>query len=307
MDRLKRIANPVVVFALICAFIYIYFFYLRGAVPPSSPVPPALTETERNREDVPPGDPNNVALAGPVGQPQIPINPRNQQNVVERPNPLEAPRGNPDITLPAQPNQNAPVQQPIAATDKALIEGHWIGLEVIPLTAMIAEANSIPPDVTGALIDEVTLLSAAAGLYAGDVITAINGKKVTGLKSFQQATKDMAQSNRATVSVYSGGKNKDIMVFSSTEVLGMAQMEGAPMIQATDRSPHGYYGPCDKCHVISNATRTKIPLNSPNALNPNELLRDAGDNLKKVAPNIRAGTPPPHRNRGTCTLCHVVI
>jgi membrane-associated protease RseP (regulator of RpoE activity) len=199
------------------------------------------------------------------------------------------------------------VQQPIAASDKALIEGHWIGGEVIPLTAMIAKANSIPPDVAGVLIDEVTLLSAEVGLYAGDVITAINGKKVTDLKSFQQATKDVAQSNRATVSVYSGGKNKDIMVFS-TEVLGIAQMEGAPMILATDRSPHAYYGPCDKCHVIStNAARTKPILNSPNALNPNELLKDAGDNLTKVAPNIRIGTPPPHRNRGTCTLCHVVL
>lgn len=205
---------------------------------------------------------------------------------------------------PVPPNQNVPVQQAITVPDKQLIEGHWIGGEVIPLTPAIAKANSIPPDVVGVLLDEVTLLAAAAGLYAGDVITAINGKKVTDLKSFQQATKDVAQSNRATVSVHSGGKNKDVLVFS-TEALGMAQMESAPMILATDRSPHAYYGPCDKCHVIStNATRIKT---APNALNPNELLKDAGDNLTKVAPNIRQGTPPPHRNRGTCTLCHVVL
>jgi membrane-associated protease RseP (regulator of RpoE activity) len=169
---------------------------------------------------------------------------------------------------------------------------------------MIAKANSIPPDVVGVLIDEVTLLSAEAGLYAGDVITAINGKKVSDLKSFQQATKEVAQSNRATVSIYRGGKNKDIVIFS-TEALGMAQMEGAPMINATDVRPHAYYGPCDKCHVISKNTKT--PLNSTNALNPSELLKDAGDNLTKVAPNIRQGTPPPHRSRGTCTLCHVVL
>ncbi len=80
------------------------------------------------------------------------------------------------------------------------------------------------------------------------------------------------------------------------------------MIMAGDRSPHGYYGPCDKCHVIAtNATRTKTTLNSKNALNPGELLKDAGDNLTKIAPNIRIGTPPPHRDRGRCTLCHVIL
>jgi membrane-associated protease RseP (regulator of RpoE activity) len=320
MNRFIRIANPAIVFVLICAFVYIYFFYLRGADPRSLFAPSA--ETEKAGDNMSPEAPNTGALAGPVVRQQNPINQPNQQNLVQPPNQLEAPQGiqnyvpqaQPNIlkklqnfSQQVQPNQNAPVQQPIAASDKALIEGHWIGGEVIPLTAMIAKANSIPPDVAGVLIDEVTLLSAEVGLYAGDVITAINGKKVTDLKSFQQATKDVAQSNRATVSVYSGGKNKDIMVFS-TEVLGIAQMEGAPMILATDRSPHAYYGPCDKCHVIStNAARTKPILNSPNALNPNELLKDAGDNLTKVAPNIRIGTPPPHRNRGTCTLCHVVL
>ena len=320
MTRLIRIANPVIVFVLICAFVYIYFFYLRGADSRSLFGPSA--ETENARDNMSPEDPNTVAAAGPVVQRQNPIDKRIQQNPMNQPNRLEAPQGIQNYVPPAQPNilkepqnfsqqvqpnQNAPVQQPIAALDKALIEGHWIGGEVIPLTAMIAKANSIPPDVAGVLIDEVTLLSAEVGLYAGDVITAINGKKVTDLKSFQLATKDVAQSNRATVSVYSGGKYKDIVVFS-TEVLGIAQMEGAPMIMAGDRSPHGYYGPCDKCHVIStNATRTKTTLNSKNALNPGELLKDAGDNLTKIAPNIRIGTLPPHRNRGRCTLCHVIL
>ena len=305
MNRLRLIGHPVVVFVLVCAFVFIYFVYLSGGNPLSFMAPSAKTETETEWNAEPPNDPNAAPLAGQAGQQQDPVNP---QNPVEQPNQPGVPPGNPDSILPAQPNQNVPVQQqPIAVPDKALIEGHWIGGEVIPLTAMIAKANSIPPDVMGVLIDEVTLLSAEVGLYAGDVITAINGKKVTDLKSFQQATKDVAQSNRATVSVYSGGKNKDIVVFS-TEILGMAQMESAPMILATDRSPHGYYGPCDRCHAISrNAIRSKTALNSKNALNPNELLKDAGDSLTKVAPNIRQGTPPPHRKRGTCTLCHVVL
>ena len=304
MNRIGRIANPVVVLVLICAFVYIYFFYLKGDNAPSLTARSAETEQaleqvpeqvpEQARDNMALEDPNAVAAAGPVGQQQNPIAQPNQQNLVQRPNQLNAPQGNPDNMLPAQQNQNAPLQ-PVAPPDKALQEGHWIGLEVISLTPAIAKANSIPPDVAGVLIDEVTLLSAEAGLYAGDVITAVNGKKVTDLKSFHLATKDVAQSNRANVSVYSGGKNKDVMIFS-TEILGIAQMEAAPMILATDKSPHGRYGPCDKCHAIS-----KTPLNS------GQLAKDQGDSLTKVAPNIRRGTPPPHRKRGTCTLCHVVL
>ena len=295
MNRLARIAHPVVVILLVCTFLYVYFVYLRGASPLSSMAPSAIKE--KDWDEVPPKDPNIVALAGPVVQKQDPINQRiqlNQENPVQQPNQLESPQGNPDIILPAQPNQNVPLQ-PIVFPDMTLQEGHWIGLEVIPLTAAIAEVNFISPDVAGVLIDEVTLLSAEAGLYAGDVITAVNDRKINDLKSFRLATKDLAQSNRVNLSVYRGGKYINILVFS-TEALGIAQMEAAPMILATAKSPHGYLGPCDRCHAIS---RT--------ALNSNQLLKDQGDALTKVAPNIRMGTPPPHRNRGTCTKCHVVL
>jgi len=298
MNRLTRIANPVLVLALICAFIYIYFVYLRGGAPPSLTAPSA--ETEKAWDGVSPEAPDMVALPGPVVQPQNPVNQLNQPNLVQRPNQLDAPQGNPNSILPAQPNQpnqNVP-RQSMPVPNKALDEGHWIGLEVIPLTPAVAKTNKIPPEITGVLVDEVTLLSAESGLYAGDVVTAIDGKKIKDLMSFWLATKEVAESNRATIRVYSRGSYKDIVVLVPRlwGSLGVAQMSSAPMILATDKSPHTYYGPCDKCHAIS-----RTPLN------PGELLKDAGDNLTKVAPNIRQGTPPPHRSRGTCTLCHVVL
>ncbi|MBI4766574.1 MAG: PDZ domain-containing protein [Deltaproteobacteria bacterium] len=306
MKHLESFAKPAVIAVLICAFLYVYYrgsniFSLMNP-PPRASLPgqerEAVEGTERagGAPNIPSAVP--LAFAGPTVQDQNPALPGN---------PLPGPPTNREVVSPAGPDQNTPLPQPRAAADKALIEGHWIGGEVIPLTPAVAKANSIPPDVVGVLFDEVTLLSAEAGLLAGDVVTAINGKKVTDLKSFHLATKEVAQSNRALVSVYRGGKNKDLLI-SSTEMLGIAQMEGAPMILATDRSPHAYYGPCDQCHVIAtNTARTITNLNSKNALTPNELLKDAGDNLTKVAPNIRRGTPPPHRNRGTCTLCHVVL
>lgn len=178
--------------------------------------------------------------------------------------------------------------------DKILQEGHWIGLEAVPLTANIAMANGIPVDIKGVLIDEVTLLSAAVGFLAGDVITNINGKQVTGLKSFQDATKGVANSKTATVAVYRVGQRKKIKVVSK-DVLGMAQMEAAPMILATDMAPHGYYGPCDKCHTIAKTTK-----------NTAHLKKDAGDILVTTPPPITWGATAPHRDRGICTNCHKI-
>jgi hypothetical protein len=297
MDRFRLIGHPIVLFVLICAFVFVYFVYLRGGGPLSfslmtpSVKPATEAETERNAEPPQENEINAAPWTLPGGPQQDPLN---QPNPPDQPNQRGVIPVNQGTVPPVPPNQNVPLQ-PIAVPDLALQEGHWIGLEVIPLTPAIAKANSIPPDVVGVLIDEVTLLAAEAGLLAGDVITAVNDKKVVDLKSFWQATKDVGQANRAGVALYSGGKNKNVVIFS-TEALGMAQMEAAPMILATDKSPHGYYGPCDKCHTIS-----KTPLNA------GQLAKDQGDVLTRVAPTIRKGTPPPHRRRGTCSLCHVVL
>ena len=288
MKHLESFAKPVLIGILICAFLYVYFIYLKGGDILSLLGP--QTRTEKDWEDVRPKDPNIVPLAGPTLQ---------EPNPAVAENPLTNPPMNREVIpqgqlSPGPAGPNVP-RQPIAVPDMTLQEGHWIGLEVIPLTASIASANKIPPDVSGVLIDEVTLLAAETGFLAGDVITAINGRKISDLKSFWLATKEVAQSNRATVAVYSGGQYKDLGILC-TEFLGVAQMEAAPMILSTAKSPHGYYGPCDRCHAIA-----KTPLNL------GQLAKDQGDSLIKIAPNIRRGTPPPHRNRGNCTNCHVVL
>ena len=297
MDRFKLIGHPIVVFALICAFVFVYFVYLKGGNPLSSMIPsakPPETETELNGQ--PPRELNAETLAEPEGRLPGQLSQPNQMpgQANQLDNQFDNRPVNPGAVAAALPNQNSPLQ-PIAVPDKTLMEGHWIGCEVIPITPGIAKANSIPPDLAGVLIDEVTLLSAEAGLLAGDVVTAVNDRQVVDLKSFWQATKEVGQASRASLSIYRGGKSRTVVIIS-TEALGMAQMEAAPMILATDKSPHGYYGPCDKCHSISKAQ-----------LNTGQLAKDQGDVLTKVAPAIRKGTPAPHRRRGTCTLCHVVL
>jgi hypothetical protein len=214
-------------------------------------------------------------------------------------NPFAAPRRR-KVNIPLSPAQNpfgmaAAANVAVEPTGKFILEGHWIGLEVIPLTAAIAKANNIPANVRGVLIDEVTLVAANAGIQAGDVISAVNEVQVVDLRSFKQATKPVALATQATVTIYRGGSYRNIPVVA-TEELGVAQMEGAPMILATARSPHAYYGPCVNCHAISKT-----------ANNTNQLAKDMGDALTKIAPNIRRGTPAPHRDRGACGTCHVIL
>ncbi|WP_420264718.1 magnetochrome domain-containing protein [Candidatus Magnetominusculus dajiuhuensis] len=183
----------------------------------------------------------------------------------------------------------------ISPLELILQEGHWIGLETIPLTPAIATANSIPLNVKGVLVDEVTLVAAYSGLFAGDVITAINDAEVTDLLTFRAATRPAANAKQAVVTVYRTGAQKKITV-TAADVLGIAQMEAAPMILPTDTAPHGYYGPCNKCHAISKT-----------AANTGQLAKDAGDVLTITPPPIAWGAKPPHRDRGQCTNCHKII
>ncbi len=326
MKRLNLIVNPIFLLMLIGSFVYVYFFYLADG--PIRKREAAEAEAEFARPAVPQSANNATPVAGIVMKEENPFNigrDRGQMNVLNggqffdqqnRQNPLALQEENPFTQrikkprLSRQPDPNAqPVQiqypygftarsvVPVAggALGKTWIEAHWIGLEVGPITAAVAKANNIPPDVAGVLVDEVTLVSADAGLLAGDVITAINGTHISDLKSFKNATRQVAQVNQAEVTIYRRGGYKKINV-STPDELGIAQVEGAPMILATERAPHGYYGPCDKCHSIA-----------PGTANLNQMARDLGDVLATTAPNIKKGTPPPHRPRGTCSKCHVLL
>ena len=314
MKQLKELFSPILMILIIGTFVYTYFFYLKGDVPGRKQENEVETATiqQNNQMNAQMNDPNTAMVAGQNN----PNNPWNMQegdaflDQQNKQNPLIMREHNPfgmrkrTTRLGRQVQQNVdpqavanqiPVQPPVPIPDKVLQEGHWIGFEVIPLTPAIAKANNIPAEVTGVLVDEVTLVSVEVGLLAGDVITGIQGNVVKDLKSFKEATRTVAQSKQATVSIFRGGKYFNIFI-NSTEELGIAQMEAAPMILATAKSPHGYYGPCDRCHIIARTPQ-----------NINELAKDMGDSLVKIAPNIRRGTPPPHRNRGTCSKCHVIL
>ncbi|MEW6219793.1 MAG: PDZ domain-containing protein [Thermodesulfobacteriota bacterium] len=175
---------------------------------------------------------------------------------------------------------------------KVVQEGHWLGLEVLPLTPALAKANNIPAGVRGVLVDEVTLLAAECGVLAGDVLAAVNGVPVPDLPAFETATRRIANDRQASLTVYRQGRYGQIEVRDRRR-LGFAQLEAAPMILATDQRPHGSYGACDRCHVISKTSR-----------NTGQLAADLGDVLARRAPAIKQGTAASHGNRGQCDFCH---
>ncbi len=327
MKQLNFIANPIFLLMMIGSFVYVYFFYLTDG--PVRKKEAAEAEVEIARTAVPPNNTNAANnVAGIVMKEENPFNmgkDPGQMNVMNgeqflgqqnRQSPLTMQEENPftqrtpknRMSRQVDPNvQQAQFQYPYGfgnqnvvpvaggVVGKTWIEAHWIGLEAGPLVPAVAKANNIPPEVSGVFVDEVTLVAADAGLLAGDVITAVNGNNVSDLRSFKNATRQVAQANQTQVTIYRRNAYKNIIV-SSPDELGFAQVEGAPMILATDRAPHGNYGPCDKCHTIA-----------PGRTNLNQMAKDLGDILSKTAPNIKKGTPPPHGNRGPCFKCHVLL
>lgn len=237
---------------------------------------PGVTDNNPNTQN----DLQNTPMDNQVGQ----------NNADPFPDP--APPGNPDMFAAGAPGQAPAVAN---VMEKVIQEGHWIGLEVGPLTPALAAANGIPSNIKGVLVDEVTLLAASSGLLAGDVISAINNLETGDLHAFRAATRPIAMSKQATVTVYRAGAYMKIDVRGAEE-LGLAQMEAAPMINATDPSPHSYYGPCERCHAISKTVK-----------NTGQLAKDGGDVLTAQAPPIKWGAKPIHGKRGTCTNCHKII
>jgi hypothetical protein len=326
MKQLKFISNPIFLLMMIASFVYVYFFYLADG--PVRKKEAAEAEQEIARQAPPPNNPAVAPVAGIVMKEENPFNmgkdpgqmnvpnggqffdQQNRQNplIMQEENPFTQRTKKPRLSRQPDPNaQPAQFQNPYGfynqsivpvaggALGKTWIEAHWIGLEAGPLVPAVAKANSIPPDISGVFVDEVTLVAADAGLLAGDVITAVNGVHVGDLRSFKSATKLVAQTNQTQITVYRRGNVKNFVI-SAPEELGVAQIEGAPMILATDRAPHGNYGACDKCHTIA-----------PGPTNLNQMAKDLGDILAKTAPNIKKGTPAPHGNRGACSKCHVLL
>ena len=192
-----------------------------------------------------------------------------------------------------QSNYSLPSPAQQKAAQKVLVEGHWLGMELIPITPELAQEYKLPAGVTGLLVDEVTLEAAESGLLAGDVLQSINNIPIKTLGDFAQETRRIESLPAVTLGVVRNGKPTAIMLRSSWGKLGVAQNEAAQPIQPGAISPHKNWGrACTDCHIIMK--------------NGGQLQTDAGDILP-VPPPIIKNVMAPHSYRGQCNTCHAIM
>src|SRR5438874_10827470 len=112
--------------------------------------------------------------------------------------------------------------------DKGRVVRGYIGASVQTLTTELADAMKLNGQLSGALVGEVTPKSPAekAGIKTGDVITAVNGKKVSDARELRLMIGSMAPGTRAQIEVNREGQTKKFDVQLSEMPPGAAE-EGA--------------------------------------------------------------------------------
>ncbi|MBF0123864.1 MAG: magnetochrome domain-containing protein [Magnetococcales bacterium] len=205
---------------------------------------------------------------------------------------MTPPAMTPPAMTPVVASAVTPTKGPLQAyvNPKARIaEGHWQGLEALPLTLELKKKLKLPLSLTGLLIDEVTMNAATSGLLAGDVLVAVNNQPVGTLEDLKRESKRLQMEKTALLTVYRRGQWRSFTL-SSRSNLGFAQVETAPMILPGESMPHPYRGPCTECHAIGST---------------GHIVPDP-DGIVLPPPPISARSPRPHQDRGPCQACHLI-
>jgi serine protease Do len=94
--------------------------------------------------------------------------------------------------------------------EKGRVVRGYIGASVQPLTPELAEAMKLKAQPTGALVGEVAPKSPSekAGIRTGDVITAVNGKKVSDARELRLMIGSMAPGTKVQIEVNREGQKK---------------------------------------------------------------------------------------------------
>ncbi len=112
--------------------------------------------------------------------------------------------------------------------EKGRIVRGYIGASVQTLTPELADAMKLKGQPTGALVGEVTPKSPSekAGIKTGDVITGVNGKKISDARELRLMIGSMAPGTKAQIEVNREGESKVLNVELGEMPAGVAE-EGA--------------------------------------------------------------------------------
>ncbi|MGK5094565.1 PDZ domain-containing protein [Deltaproteobacteria bacterium TL4] len=194
------------------------------------------------------------------------------------------------VTETAPSTAQPPVLPPYVSPTIALSEGHWQGMEVIVLTTELRTKLKIPMNIEGVLIDEATLNVLESGVMAGDILVAIDQKRVKTIEDVVKFSKSVRDRTSVSLSILRNFKPR-VFTLKSKDFLGFAQAETAPMILPSDIVPHPYRGKCTLCHAIGGTGD----------------MKPDPDLIPLPVPTILKNAQNTHRDRGPCTACHVVL
>jgi len=115
--------------------------------------------------------------------------------------------------VPAATAQNVIAQ----LKDKGAVTRGWLGVQVQPVTAGIAESLGLK-NATGALVDEAQpdTPAAKAGIQPGDVITAVNGQPIKDSRALAREISGMGPGSSAKLDILRKGEQKTIDVTLAT-------------------------------------------------------------------------------------------
>src|SRR5262245_58744122 len=97
--------------------------------------------------------------------------------------------------------------------DKGVVSRGWLGVQIQPVTADIAESLGMKGS-DGALVAEPQADSPAvkAGILAGDVVTAVNGRAVKDAREFARMIGAMAPGEEAKLTIWRKGAETSVAV-----------------------------------------------------------------------------------------------
>jgi serine protease Do len=123
--------------------------------------------------------------------------------------------------------------------DKGMVNRGWIGTQVQPVTADIAESLGMK-GTEGALVSEPQANgpAAKAGILSGDVITAVNGHSIKDARDLAKQIGAMAPGATAKLSVWRKGEEKSISL-----TLGEMPKDRQARAAAPDSAPAGTDAP----------------------------------------------------------------
>jgi serine protease Do len=168
--------------------------------------------------------------------------------------------------------------------EKGRVVRGYIGASVQPLTPELAEAMKLKAQPTGALVGEVAPKSPSekAGIKTGDVITAVNGKKVSDARELRLMIGSMAPGTKVQIEVNREGQKKMFGV-------ELAEMPAGAIEEGPEASPEESAQP-EKTTVFGGVAVADVTDDIRSALNlPKEIQGTVIAEVDADSPAGKAG------------------